>query len=101
MEPYIGYIISGVFAVIVAIVEVRGQRDRKRSEARAERRQQESRLSMDLMFTTSEMCDVLCIALQGGKINGNVEEARSKAKSARDAYQSFLRDQAANQVTKY
>ena len=101
MEPYIGYIISGVFAVIVAIVEVRGQRDRKRSEARAERRSQESRLSMDLMFTTSEMCDVLCIALQGGKSNGNVEEARDKAKKARDAYQSFLRDQAANQVTKY
>lgn len=30
-----------------------------------------------------------------------VVEIRDKAKKARDAYHSFLRDQAANQVTKY
>lgn len=100
MESYIGYIISGIFAVIVAIVEVRGARFRKRDEARAERRARESRLSMDMMFATSEMCDVLCIALQGGKINGNVEEARKKGETAREAYRAFLRDNAANQVTK-
>ena len=95
------YISPAVAAIIVAIIEVRGQRDRKRTEARAERRAQESRLSMDLMFSTSEMCDVLCIALQGGKVNGNVEAAREQAKKAREAYQSFLREQAATQVSKY
>ena len=75
-------------------------RDRKRTEARAERREEESRLSMDLMLSTSEMTDVLCIALQGGQINGNVEEARRKGKDAREAYRAFLRNQAAHQVAK-
>jgi hypothetical protein len=55
---------------------------------------------MDMMFSTSEMCDVLCVALQGGAINGNVEHAREEAAKAREAYKSFLRDQAATQVSK-
>jgi len=96
----ISIIITGIFGVIVAIIETRNTRERKRSDARAERRARESRLSMDMMFATSEMCDVLCIALQGGKINGNVEEARKKGETAREAYRAFLRDNAANQVTK-
>lgn len=94
------YIIPALAAIIVAIIEVRGQMDRKRTEQRAQRRAQESRLSMDMMFSTSEMCDVLCIALQGGQINGNVEQARRQAEQARNAYKSFLRDQAATQVSK-
>ena len=94
------YIIPAIAAIIVAIIEVRGTRERKRTDQRAARRAQESRLSMDMMFTNSEMCDVLCIALQGGTINGNVEQAREQAAKAREAYRSFLRDQAANQVSK-
>lgn len=94
------YIIPALAAIIVAIIEVRGQIDRKRTEARAQRRAQESRLSMDMMFSTSEMCDVLCIALKGGHIDGNVDEARAAAQKAREAYKSFLRDQAATQVSK-
>ena len=94
------FIIPAIAAIIVAIIEVRGQRDRKRTEARAQRRAQESRLSMDLMFSTSEMCDCLCIALKGGHIDGNVDEAREAAQRAREAYKSFLRDQAATQVSK-
>ncbi len=94
------YIIPALAAIIVAIIEVRGAKDRKRAEERAKRRAQESRLSMDMLFSTSEMCDVLCNALQGGKTNGNVEAARSTAKDARDAYRNFLREQAATQVSK-
>ena len=94
------YIIPAIAAIIVAIIEVRGSKDRKRTDARAARRARESRLSMDMMLATLEMCDCLCIALQGGRTNGNVEEARDKAKDARDAYLSFLRDQAATQVSK-
>ena len=56
---------------------------------------------MDLMIATSEMCDVLCIALQGGKVNGNVEAARRKGTEARAAYRDFLADTAAHQVAKY
>lgn len=94
------YIISALAMIIVAVIEVRGARDRKRTDARAERRAKESRLAMDMMFAVSEQCDVLCIALKGGHIDGNVDEARETARKARDAYQSFLREQAAVQVSK-
>ena len=93
-------LIAALASIVVAVIELRASRDRKRSEARAERREQESRLSMDLMLSTSEMTDVLCIALQGGTVNGNVEEARKKGKDAREAYRAFLRNQAAHQVAK-
>lgn len=101
MNPTVAAALIGAIAtVLVAVIEFRSQRDRKRAEARAERREQESRLSMDLMLATSEMTDVLCIALQGGKINGNVDEARKNGKTAREAYRTFLREQAAHQVAK-
>ena len=92
--------IAALASVTVAIIEIRAKRDRDRQEARANRRETESRLSMDLMLATSEMTDVLCIALQGGQINGNVEKARESGKHARDAYRNFLREQAAHQVAK-
>ena len=101
MNPTVAAALIGAIAtVLVAVIELRASRDRKRTEARAERREEESRLSMDLMLTTSELTDVLCIALQGGQINGNVEEARKKGKDAREAYRAFLRNQAAHQVAK-
>lgn len=93
-------LIAALASIVVAVIELRASRDRKRTEARAERREEESRLSMNLMLSTSEMTDVLCIALQGGQINGNVEEARRKGKDAREAYRDFLRNQAAHQVAK-
>lgn len=94
------YIIPAIATIIVAIIEVRGAKERKHTEERAKRRAMESRLSMDLMFSTSEMCDVLCIALKGGHIDGNVDEARATASKAREAYRDFLREQAATQVSK-
>ena len=93
-------LIAALASIVVAVIELRASRDRKRSEARADRREEESRLSMDLMLATSEMTDVLCIALQGGTVNGNVEEARKNGKDAREAYRAFLRNQAAHQVAK-
>ena len=94
------YIIPALAAIIVAVVEAIAARERKHTKEDRELRQQESRLSMDMMFTTSEMCDVLCIALQGGHTNGNVESARDAAKKAREAYTTFLRDQAASKVAR-
>ena len=100
MSGVVSALIAALASIVVAVIELRASRDRKRTEARAERREEESRLSMDLMLSTSEMTDVLCIALQGGQINGNVEEARRKGKDAREAYRAFLRNQAAHQVAK-
>lgn len=92
--------ITGLASIVVAVIEIRAKRDRDRNEVRAARREQEMRLAIDLMLATSEMADVLCIALQGGQINGNVEKARAEGRNAREAYRSFLREQAAHQVAK-
>lgn len=92
------YLIPALATIIVAVIEAIAAHDRKQAADRAEIRKQESRLSMEMMFTTSEMCDVLCNALQGGKTNGNVEQARGAAKSARDKYENFIREQAAKNL---
>lgn len=93
------YLIPAITSLVIVIVEAVAARERKKTKEDRETRQKESRLSMDMMLTTSEMCDVLCNALQGGKTNGNVEKARSEAKRARDAYESFLREQASKKLS--
>ena len=93
-------IIAALTAIIVAIIEVRGASYRKRSEARADRREKESRLSMDLMLANAELSEVICIAVTGGHLNGNVEAAQKKLAAAKKAYSDFLKDQAAHQVAK-
>ena len=93
-------LIAALASIVVAVIEFRAKRDRDRNEIRAARREREMRLAIDLQLATSEMADVLCIALQGGQINGNVEKAREKGQKARDAYRDFLREQAAHQVAK-
>ena len=49
-------------------------------------------LSMQMMEASIELSDVNAVALQNGKLNGNVEEARKKAKEALDDYKTFLRE---------
>lgn len=93
------YLIPAITSLVIVIVEAVAARERKKTKEDRETRQKESRLSMDMMMTTSEMCDVLCNALQGGKTNGNVEKARAEAKKARDAYESFLREQASKKLS--
>ena len=92
------YWIPALASIVIVIIEAIAAKERKDTKDDRELRQQESRLSMDMMLTTSEMCDVLCNALQGGKTNGNVEQARGAAKKARDAYESFLREQASKKL---
>ena len=99
MTEYIPYIISflgtafsAVCTVIVAKVQLDNNRQRKVDDDRDARRQKESRLSMRMMEASIELADVNAVALQNGKLNGNVEEARKKAKDALDEYRAFLAD---------
>ena len=108
------YIIPAICTVIVAIIEALAQKDRRAAardreiameeqqkiEHNAKVRARESRLSMDMMAANSELCDVICIAVAGGKINGNVERAREKAKEAREAYDAFIREVSAGVIVK-
>lgn len=97
---FAGVIISSLTLVVVAVIQRDAKISQSKNEERAKRRERESRLSMDMMAATLELSDVTAIALSGGKLNGNVEKARIKAAEAKDAYDTFLRDEAARAVAK-
>lgn len=106
MTDLAGYIISGIVAVIVAIIEALAQKERKQAQADREHwrqvsqlRSKESRLSMELMAANAEVNDVLCIALRNGELNGNVELAQKRCRKALEDYNNFLRDVGAEAVT--
>ena len=101
------YIISGVFAVIVALIEWQAAKDRKKQKEDIERQKQhederakELRLSMSMNHATLQLGIVTANALTGGHNNGNVERARLAAKNAEEEYDNFLKELGANQVAK-
>ena len=100
MSGWTGALISAAALIIVAIIETGNKRDRKRTEIRAARRERESRLSMDMMSASLDLAYVTSLAVTGGHTNGNVEAAQTKAKSAQEAYETFLRDETAKAVSK-
>ena len=101
-----GYIISGIVAVIVAVIEALAQKERRQAQEDRENwrrtnqlRSRESRLSMELMAANAEVNDVLCVALRNGELNGNVELAQKRCRTALEDYNKFLRDVGAEAVT--
>lgn len=92
--------VTGVFAVIVALIEARASRERKSTEKRAARRARESRLSMDMMYAATSLAMDTARALRDGHTNGTLEPDLQKAQAARAAYDCFLRDEAAEAVAK-
>ena len=93
-------LIAALASVLVAIIEAKASKERKSHEKRAERRAKESRLSMELMSVTCELSCVTATALRDGHTNGTLDPALAKAHKAQEAYQSFLRDEAAAAVAK-
>lgn len=96
--PVLCAIISAVSAYVVARAGTKVQKEKKKEEETAARREKESRLSMEMIFSTLELSYVTSLAVTGGHINGNVEAAQQKADKAREAYEAFLRDEAARAV---
>ena len=95
-----------ISAIIVAIIEWRAYKDRKamekariEEELRRDQREQESRLSMQIMDATLQLSIVCANALTGGKNNGNIEESRKAAENARRDYSTFLQKVAAHNIT--
>lgn len=103
---HIGEIISAVSVIIVAIIEWRASADRRlmkeaqaEAEIRAEQREKESRLSMQMMDATLQLSVVTSNALTGGHNNGNVEAARRAAEDASRAYKQFLIEATAHSIS--
>lgn len=104
MQPEL---ISGVFMVIVTIIEVLAARDRRnakkdreRAQARAARREEESRLSMKLQKATCALALVTAKKMAGHQTNGDVEEAMDEAEAAQKAYEDFLDKLAVHEFNK-
>lgn len=101
------YVISGLFMVVVALIEAQAAKDRKKTKEETERQKQheeerakELRLSMRLIHATLQLGVVSANALTGGHNNGNVERARLTAEKAEEEYDDFLKELGAKQVTK-
>lgn len=92
--------IAGVAAVFVAVIERRNHAMNKRIEERAERRAQESRLAMDLMYANCALSLTTAKKLANMHTNGDVEAAMNVAEKAQSDYNSFILDTAAHTVTK-
>ena len=102
-EQILSLLNTGLLAcatIVVAIIEAKASKDRKRSSERAKRRETESRLSMELMSASVDLSYVTSLAVTGGHTNGNVEAAQKKAKAAQDNYEAFLMAETAHAVAK-
>ena len=93
-------LLSAAAVVLVAIIETRNGQSRKRTEARAARRAEESRLSMEMMFATCKLATVTAKAVTGHKTNGDVEDALDESDRAQGQYEDFKTQLAAQQVAK-
>ena len=93
-------LIAGAASVLAAKAEYRSRRSARRAEARAARREKESRLAMDLMYASCSLSLTTAKKLAGQHTNGDVEEAMAAAEAARTAYIGFIRSEAAHNVAK-
>lgn len=93
-------LIAAASGIAVAAIEHKADAERKRSHERAERREKESRLSMDLMSATCELSMLTAVAMREGHTNGTLEPALDTARAAQQKYRDFLRDEAAHAVAK-
>ena len=98
--PLLSSLLSAAAVVIVAVIETRNGKSRRRTEARAERRAEESRLSMEMMFATCKLATVTAKAVTGHKTNGDVEDALEESAQAQGQYEDFKTQLAAQQVAK-
>ena len=101
------YIIPAAAAIIVAVIEAIAAADRKRSKdhevkaaARAERREEEARLSMRMMDASLELGLATALAVEQHRMNGEMSAARDNATEAQAAYRAFIEKVAAAQLAK-
>lgn len=100
MTEIICALIAGVCTVLCAIIGGVSAKYKKKSEKRAELRQKESLLSLRMADATLQLASVSAAALTGGKLNGNVEAAKTAAMKVAEEYQEFMMSVTAYEVGK-
>jgi len=100
-------IIGSAALILVAVIEAAAASERRRDkhareqgEKRAEARAMENRLAMRMMDASLELGLATAIAVEQGRLNGEMKAARAKARAAQDEYDRFIQEIAAGQVAK-
>ena len=104
---YIGEIISGAVLIIVAVIETRATRERKKAqvekekaEAREKLRAKESLLAMQMQEAALKLSMVTAKKVMNLHTNGDVKEAFDAAEKAGSDYMEFIEGVAAKTITK-
>lgn len=90
-------------ATIGALATINFKRQKRREEINEQQmklREEESRLSMKIMMATVALASATAIAIEQGKLNGEMKEAKEKAIDAQAAYGAFMAKIAVHEVNK-
>lgn len=98
------YIITTLVESVVLVLAVyyiqRSQRKRdSHAEERAAVRRRESLLNLQMTMASSKLAYATAVAIERGKTNGELKEAKEDYSKARAAYLQFLNEQAADHLT--
>lgn len=96
ISPILIAVITGIFAM----ESRRNHKIQKATDARAEIRARESRLSLRLMFSTVLLSDATALAVQQQKINGEMTAARAEASAAMADYERFMEELVVSEARK-
>lgn len=102
-------LITALGAIAVAVIQYKSNKDRKAADAKsAQERQQaeerariramESRLSMDMMYSTAKLCVGTALAVKRGKANGELDDGLDMVERSTEQYEKFLRDVASDRI---
>ena len=92
--------VSGLAMVFAAGLGLQVKRNTERTDRRAQRRAEESLLAMSMQSACLKLALVTAKTVQKQKTNGDVEEAMQSAAQAQEDYERFIRQTAAEQVSK-
>ena len=105
MLELIGTLGSAAATIVCAFIAYRGEKraritkeEKERNERRAQRRLQESRLSLELMNANCALSVGTALAVKRGHANGELEEGLKQVEAARKKYLDFLKEVALEDV---
>lgn len=95
---FMGTSVTAIATIVCAIIAYRSEQrakitkeEKERSEKRANRRLQESRLSLELMNANCALSVGTALAVKRGHANGELEEGLQQVELARKKYLDFLK----------
>lgn len=98
------YILVTLFESVVLVMAVYYMQRRQRhadsrAEERADLRRRESLLNLQMTMASSKLAYATAVAIERGRTNGELKEAKEAYSEARAAYLEFLNEQAASHLT--